>query len=719
MKVAIVYNRDSQRVINLFGAPNHEKIALQTIDRIATGLRKGGHQVKAIEGDKDLVSHLEYYMPRVVKGELPGMVFNVSYGIQGQARYTHVPSILEMVGVPYVGSGPLAHSLALDKVVAKMIFKQHGIPTPEFTVMDFPEASLGDIIYPAIVKPKNEAVSFGIRIVQNEEELREGAAVIFEKFKQPVLVEQYIKGREVNVGLLGNNPPEALPPVELIFGKTGPAIYTYEDKKRTSGREVSWECPANLSKEILSRAIEIAKQAFYKLGCYDCARVDMRLDAAGILYVLEVNSLPSMGEHGSFTIAAERAGLDFDKLVCRLVEVASARYFGTPSPPDLAKPAKNVEQRVFSYLVERRDKLEQQVEHWCHLSSRTSDPTGMREATQIISKFATEVGLSMVDEYSDDRAVWVWQTKAGMDNGVLLLVHLDVPMDLQAPSVVFRRDPEWLYGEGVGTSRAPIVCMQFALRALRSVRKLRNIPLGLLIYTDEGRECRYSSRLIQAAVAKAKQVLILRPGNLENCVVTQRRGWRKYRFRVEGKPRRLGKTYKKRGVLRWATTCMEDFAKLTSKDKRIAIAASEFKTEAYPQMLPHRAVANVFVSYLNKNDADAAEASMMSVIKTKDFKCTLEVVSERPPLKKSKQTDVLYRQLKGVANQWEIPLDREFSLSPSVGGLVPVKIPTICGIGPVARDVDTPQEGVLRISLMQRTLLMAQYLASKARNDKK
>jgi D-alanine-D-alanine ligase len=142
MKIAIVYNRDSKRVINLFGMPNQEKIGMRTIDRIAAGLRKGGHQVRTIEGDKDLIDNLEQFMPRVVKGELPGLVFNVSYGIQGQARYTHVPSILEMVGVPYVGSGPLAHSLALDKVVAKMIFQQNGVPTPDFAVMQFPDSDL-------------------------------------------------------------------------------------------------------------------------------------------------------------------------------------------------------------------------------------------------------------------------------------------------------------------------------------------------------------------------------------------------------------------------------------------------------------------------------------------------------------------------------------------------------------------------------------------------
>jgi D-alanine-D-alanine ligase len=699
--------------------PNQETIGLKTIERIAGGLRRGGHQVKAIEGDKDLVDNLEHFMPRVVKGELPGLVFNISYGIQGQARYTHVPSILEMVGVPYVGSGPLAHSLALDKVVAKMIFKQQGIPTPEFVVMDNPNSPIPDVPYPAIVKPKNEAVSFGIKVVNNDKELIAGAEVIWEKFKQPILVEQFIEGREINVGLLGNNPPETLPPVELQFGSTGPAIYTYEDKKRNSGREISWDCPAKLDDSVFNQATEIARKAFEALGCYDCARVDMRLDSENKLYVLEVNSLPSLGEHGSYTIAAEHAGLDFGKLVCRLVDVASARYFGTPSPPDVVASKRSAGDKIFSHLIERRDTMEKEIKKWCQLSSRTSDPTGMREATKILTKFSKEMGLSEVEDLTDDRSVWTWQTKAGMDKGVLAILHLDVPMDLNVPATAFRRDPEWLYGEGIGTSRAPVVCLQYALRALRNIRRLSHIPFGLLVYTDEGRECRYSTKLVHAATAKASEVLVLRPGNLENYVITQRRGWRKYKFTVTGEARRVGKIYKKRGILRWTSDCLDGFAQLTSKEKRVAVAISELRTEAYPQMLPHRAISNVYVSYLNAKDADSADESMKRIIKTREFKCTLELISDRPPLKKSKKGEALYRNLKEIADQWEIPLDKEFSLSPSVGGLAPSKVPVICGVAPIARDVDTPQEAVLRISVLQRALLLAQYLSSKARNGRK
>jgi len=153
MKIAVVYNRDSRNVINLFGLPNREKIGMKTIKRLTDALKKGGHQVIAIEADKDLVDRLEEFMPRVVAGERPGMVFNVSYGLQGQARYTHVPSILEMVGIPYVASGPLGHSLALDKVVTKMILRQNHVPTPDFALLDRASRGESASMMPALLEP--------------------------------------------------------------------------------------------------------------------------------------------------------------------------------------------------------------------------------------------------------------------------------------------------------------------------------------------------------------------------------------------------------------------------------------------------------------------------------------------------------------------------------------------------------------------------------------
>ncbi len=715
MKVAVVYNRESRSVINLFGLPNQEIIGLKTIKRVTDALKKGGHQVIAIEGDKDLVERLEEFMPRVVKGELPGMVFNISYGIQGQARYTHVPSILEMVGIPYVASGPLAHSLALDKVVTKMILQQHGLPTPKFAVLDEPDAPLPDLAFPLIVKPKNEAVSFGLRVVNSEAELREGVDVIFERFRQPVLVEQYIEGREVNVGLIGNSPPETLPPVELVFGGDGPAIYTYEDKTGKSGRAISHKCPAPIGKDLQERAQDISRRAFSALGCYDCARVDMRLDNDGNLYILEVNSLPSLGEHGSYLVGAAHVGLDFVAVINRLVDEASTRYFGTPEPPKLDGGRLDSPTQLFSYITKRRDQLEEKLKEWTELTSHTTDPVGVQEVVRRVDEMLCGLGMKQVKESTDERSAWTWETAKGFEKGTLFVGHLDVPVQGQVAPQRFRREPEWLYGDGVGSSRAPLVMLEFVLRALRSRRALQKLPLGVVYYTDEGRDARYSAEIIRSASAKSQRVLVLRPGNVGDKLITQRRGQRRYRFRVEGEPLRPGRAVKKPNVLRWVWGRLEDFAKLTSRKQRVSVSALDVNTERLPMLLPHRVTVTVMVTYPDPKVADEVEGKMRSILDTQGPRWELKLVSDRPPMRERRLNLQLARSLEGVAEEWEIPLSHESSVWPSVAGLVPSKVACVCGVGPDARDLGTPQEAVQRISLVQRTLLLTQFLAKDLR----
>ena len=713
MKVAVVYNRESANVINLFGLSNREKIGLKTISRITAALKEEGHQVIALEGDKDLIDRLEEFMPRVIKGERPGLVFNVSYGIQGQARYTHVPSILEMVGIPYVASGPLAHSLALDKVVTKMILRQQGLPTPDFAVLQAPEFPLPDLPYPLVVKPKNEAVSFGLRVVHNPDELREASLVIFQEFRQPVLAEQFIEGREVNVGLLGNSPPEALPPVELIFGDGGPAVYTYEDKTGRSGRTISHLCPAPIGEQLIKKAQEIAIGAFQALGCYDCARVDMRLDKSGQLYILEVNSLPSLGEHGSYLIGAAHVGLDFKKLINRLVDVASARYFGAPRPPRLNNRSADPEQAVFSFITERRDRIETRLREWVGMASRSGDPLGLQHAIKRSREFFEEVNMKPVAEFTDNRHVCAWETLRKMDGGLLLIANLDTPIDVAFPMQPFRRDPEWLYGEGVGSSRGPLVMMEYALRALRSLRRLRRLPLGVLLYTDEGQDAVHSASLIRAAAQRAGEVLVLRPGVGGDKMITQRRGQRRYRFRVEGEPLRHGRYYRRPDTLRWSWSRLEEVAKLTSHQHRIAVSTIELRTERLPMRLPHRVIATLMLNYPSQEAADKTEEQIRTILGKGGPDWELELLSDRPPMPERGAGLRLYEEFAALASNWEIPLSRDSSAWSSVGGFVAPDKACLCGMGPVARELRTPQESILRLSLIQRTLLLAEFLVSR------
>jgi len=551
MKIAVVYNQDSKNVINLFGMPNREQIGLQTIKRLADALKKGGHQVISLEADKNLVDRLEDFMPQVIQGERPGMVFNVSYGLQGQARYTHVPSILEMVGIPYVGSGPLGHSLALDKVVTKMLLRQRGIPTPDFAVLDTPGAELPpDLTYPMILKPKNEAVSFGLKVVDGEHSLREAAGAIFNESRQPVLAEQYVTGREINVGILGNDPVEAFQPVMLDFGE-GVQIYTHEDKKGVSGRTISHVCPAPIGDELTEKARQIAIQTFNVLGLSDCARIDMRLDDEGQLFVLEANSLPSLGEHGSYLVGADHAGLDFAGVANRLVDVATARYFGTPSVSPLEGGAKDTTGQILQYITQNREGLERRLRDWVRVSSTTNDPVGIEHAVARAARMLEGLGMKPVADLTDGPVVWTWATSAWRDGGTLLVAHLDTPIDTAVAAQPYRRDPEWVYGEGIGSSRAPLVVLEFALRALRRTRKLSRAPLAVLLYTDEGRSALHSAQLIREAAGRAKCVIVLGRVHAAGDLVTNRRGARRYRFSVEGEPLRPGQRTRRVPLLRW------------------------------------------------------------------------------------------------------------------------------------------------------------------------
>ena len=712
MKIAVVYNRDSKNVINLFGMPNREKIGLRTIKRLSDALKKGGHQVISLEADKDLVDRLEDFMPQVVQGERPGMVFNVSYGLQGQARYTHVPSILEMVGIPYVGSGPLGHSLALDKVVTKMLLRQRGVPTPDFAVLDTPNAELPpDLTYPMIVKPKNEAVSFGLKVVVDEDALREAAGVIFNEFRQPVLAEQYITGREINVGILGNDPVEAFQPVLLDFGD-GAQIYTYEDKTGRSGRQIRPVCPAPIGDELTEKAKQIAIQTFKVLGLNDCARIDMRLDDAGQLFILEANSLPSLGEHGSYLVGAAHAGLDFAGFVNRLVDVATARYFGTPSVSPLEAGAKDTNGQILQYVTQNREGLERRLRDWVQLSSTTNDPVGIEQAVAKAARMLEGLGLKPVKELTDGPEVWTWATSGWREGGgTLLIAHLDTPIDTAVAVQPYRRDPEWVYGEGIGTSRAPLVILEYALRAMRRIRRLSRTQLAVLLYTDEGRSALHSAQLIREAAAKAKRVIVLGPVNEAGDLVTNRRGARRYRLSVEGEPLRPGQRTRRMPVLRWTWGKLDEMVAMTSSKARLAVEVLDIEPERHPMMAPHRVSATVMVAYFNVDDAERVERRMKEILGSRGRRWKLTLLSDRPPMKERAQGLRLVKAIEEVSREPQLPVGHHSSAWPSVAGLVPAKVGCVCGFGPVCRDRDTSKEAVQRVSLVQRALLLAAFLS--------
>ena len=351
MNVAVVRNRSRDGVIARHGKPSPETYGRKSVQRVLDALRAGGHRVACLEADMTMLAELETLLPPdPLDGGPTGIVLNMGYGIQGECRYTHVPAMLEMAGIPYTGATPLGHAVSLDKVVAKVLMRDAGVPTPAFTVMSGPGEPLGDLRLPLVVKPRHESTSYGLQLVRTRPALDAAVAATVSVYGQAALVEEYVDGRELCVGLLGNDPPVALPPVELDFSGRAVRMVTFDDKYHRTFDEPGKLCPAPLDAELRAEVEAVAVATFRACHCRDYARVDIRLDADGRPFVLEINSMASLGAGGSFVRAAEVAGLTFGALVNRIVGLAWERSRATAVAP---APPVQLQGSVYSLEVER------------------------------------------------------------------------------------------------------------------------------------------------------------------------------------------------------------------------------------------------------------------------------------------------------------------------------------------------------------------------------
>lgn len=259
------------------------------------------------------------------------VVFNIAEGIGGRNRESQVPALLEMLGIPYTGSDPVALALSLDKALAKRIVASHSIRTPRFFLMETPKQRLPEELrFPLIVKPVAEGSSKGVlaaSIVQDEPSLRSVAATAIVKYRQPALVEEYLPGREFTVALLGYPQARVLPPMEVLFlDRSDPVpVYSFDTKLKPNGK-IGYRVPAELSPDKLANLLEIARVSFAALGCRDVARIDFRMDAKGEINFLECNPLPGLTPGWSdLVLIAEAVGISYPLLIGEILSCAVQR----------------------------------------------------------------------------------------------------------------------------------------------------------------------------------------------------------------------------------------------------------------------------------------------------------------------------------------------------------------------------------------------------------
>ncbi|MBF0109094.1 MAG: D-alanine--D-alanine ligase [Magnetococcales bacterium] len=293
----------------------------ETLDHIEGALLRLGYTVERVGRGRELAR-------RLADGARWDLVFSIAEGVRGRSREAQVPAVLEMFDQPYLFSDPLTMALTLDKAMAKRVIHSSGIPTPPWRVVssldDLPAI---DLPFPLFVKPLSEGTGKGCdleSLVRDRESLPRIVAAKLERFRQPVLVETFLSGREFTVGLIGNGPrPEPLGVMEILLNDQADAeVYTMTNKELSEDR-VSYRLVTGF---LGDRIVHLGQAAFLALGCRDVARIDFRCDAAGNPCFLEANPLPGLHRtHSDLPIIAGLAGVTYDDLMGRILAAGRQR----------------------------------------------------------------------------------------------------------------------------------------------------------------------------------------------------------------------------------------------------------------------------------------------------------------------------------------------------------------------------------------------------------
>ncbi|MCM8780434.1 MAG: ATP-grasp domain-containing protein [Candidatus Omnitrophica bacterium] len=332
MEIALTYNlkeKDETKPPDYFS----EFDSLETVDAIASALRKKGHTVDTVDINReDAISYFKKNKNRL------DIVFNIAEGCNTKFRESEIPAVLDYLGIPYTGSNTFSLALAINKAFTKKILKAEGIPTPAFQVFTTATEELNpNLRFPLIVKPNREGSAKGIgasNVVKDKDSLFKKVRELLEMYRQEVLVEEFIDGKELTVGILENGKTTILPILEIDFSnclKSGEYFYSWRMKEYQGNAELGlvpdFYCPARLDKDTEMQVKSVALKTHQALGCFDISRTDIRLSKDNVPYVLEINPLPGLNpKESNFPMMAYAVGMRYDELIEAILTSALERY---------------------------------------------------------------------------------------------------------------------------------------------------------------------------------------------------------------------------------------------------------------------------------------------------------------------------------------------------------------------------------------------------------
>jgi D-alanine-D-alanine ligase len=305
--------------------------AQEEYDAIVVALHAAGFQATCVNVKDDFTK-----LYTLITQNPPDVIFNlVEFFHNDLNNEGYVAGFFELLRIPYTGASPFSLSLCRRKGLTKQVLLQSGIPTPRFLTLEKPGIHSGHgLHYPLIVKPSRQDGSVGVdvhAVAYDFSQLTQRLDRVFSEFKCPILIEEFIEGRELHVSVLGNNPPQALPIIDFNFSELPddhPHLITYDIKWNplsAAYHKVHSNCPAELTPKVERQVKELALRAYMATGCRDYARIDLRLSPNNIPYVLEVNPNPDLTEGVSFLNSAEVSGISFPETLRQIVNFALER----------------------------------------------------------------------------------------------------------------------------------------------------------------------------------------------------------------------------------------------------------------------------------------------------------------------------------------------------------------------------------------------------------
>lgn len=290
---------------------------LSVHDDIKTALLEYDYKVTTIHADNQLLSRLE-------KIDKPHLIINLSTGLSDKRSQANIVGLLEMTGIPILGSGLISHVVGLHKEMTKSLLNAHNIRNARFQLIeDENDPIRPDFVYPLIVKPEHEGSGVGLTassLVEIPKQLKQVIREKISEHNQVLLVEEFLPGREFTVGVIGNKELEILPIKETIFPEDGLQILT--DAMKTEDLSIS-EIPANIPTVLEREIIDMTEKTYRILRCQDFSRIDFRLDRNGQPNVIEINTAPGLKDNFSFfPLIAKAASYNYSEFIHRLVQVA-------------------------------------------------------------------------------------------------------------------------------------------------------------------------------------------------------------------------------------------------------------------------------------------------------------------------------------------------------------------------------------------------------------